>query len=584
VADAAALAAGGADAPAFEDTTLACLSASVILQNAVDGCICGAGRTPAWVVPTLVATSVAAAAVRVLGAGAAVKRGADHADGLKLAVAMGKRVLFSANNLLLCADLPAKQVTAAVAAGGAAAAALGAALAAFLGDARLGAATRRAAGALAGAAPDAPLAERRARLAPPHDALPAAVVALSAILDAAPALPPGGPWAARDGTGLWGGSLAALSALLGHNGREPPAAMLLPGPPALVADPAAEGAHAFAALAQLAARGAPGHRAGGALFRVHEVAALQRALNTGWTHAADCAAQVVAVAAGGAALRAMLASEARRACDARTTPVDTATAVFLARLQLAAAAGLSAPGAPPGARLAWAVGGFGLAADALARACNLARAEPEQPSVVAMRCFAQAAAMMEELEEVEAERGSLARALAASGCCRLTARYVADTGAPGEPGAADALLGACWSWVAPGVGAAGRRAAGRRRAAEIRAWSRLPAAAAPAALARLAEDFEALEAPLCAELDDQWSAETTRAAATRAAAALLGCSNLLCRATAGLRRAEAKPLFRTQRCSKCLVTRHCSAECQRADWRAGLRRVCGVLVAERAAG
>jgi hypothetical protein len=59
---------------------------------------------------------------------------------------------------------------------------------------------------------------------------------------------------------------------------------------------------------------------------------------------------------------------------------------------------------------------------------------------------------------------------------------------------------------------------------------------------------------------------------------------VLCAATAGLTRADAKALFRFQRCSICMAPRYCSAKCQAADWRAGHKAVCRALAAEREAG
>jgi hypothetical protein len=56
-----------------------------------------------------------------------------------------------------------------------------------------------------------------------------------------------------------------------------------------------------------------------------------------------------------------------------------------------------------------------------------------------------------------------------------------------------------------------------------------------------------------------------------------------CARTAGLTRADAKALFPPKRCSRCLVARYCSAECQGADWRAGHKLVCRELAAEREA-
>jgi hypothetical protein len=89
---------------------------------------------------------------------------------------------------------------------------------------------------------------------------------------------------------------------------------------------------------------------------------------------------------------------------------------------------------------------------------------------------------------------------------------------------------------------------------------------------RLCESLERDEAP------------AARLAAARAVAEHLGCGNLRCAHTAGLRRADAKALFPPKRCSRCQVLRYCSAESQAADWRAGHKDVSCALSAERESG
>jgi hypothetical protein len=99
-----------------------------------------------------------------------------------------------------------------------------------------------------------------------------------------------------------------------------------------------------------------------------------------------------------------------------------------------------------------------------------------------------------------------------------------------------------------------------------------------------AEALAALEAPL-REVCVRDEAPALRRAAVRAAAQHFGSSNVLCAAAAAqsLTRADAKALFQAQRCSRCMVARHCSDECQGADWAAGHKSVCRELAAELAA-
>jgi hypothetical protein len=97
-----------------------------------------------------------------------------------------------------------------------------------------------------------------------------------------------------------------------------------------------------------------------------------------------------------------------------------------------------------------------------------------------------------------------------------------------------------------------------------------------------ADTLKAIEAPLREDFECD-EAPALRRAAARAAAQHFGCSNVLCAATAGLTRADARALFRAQRCSRCMIARYCSAECQGADWAAGHKSVCRALAAEREA-
>ncbi len=95
-----------------------------------------------------------------------------------------------------------------------------------------------------------------------------------------------------------------------------------------------------------------------------------------------------------------------------------------------------------------------------------------------------------------------------------------------------------------------------------------------------AAKFAEVEARLC-ESFERDKAPAARLAAARAVAEHFGCGNLRCARTAGLRRADAKALFPPKRCSRCLVLRYCSAECQAADWRAGHNDVCRALAPSR---
>ena len=50
-----------------------------------------------------------------------------------------------------------------------------------------------------------------------------------------------------------------------------------------------------------------------------------------------------------------------------------------------------------------------------------------------------------------------------------------------------------------------------------------------------------------------------------------GCCNLRCTDWEGERKLK--------KCQQCLASRYCSPECQKADWRAGHKRVCTLLAA-----
>ncbi|PSC70146.1 hypothetical protein C2E20_6390 isoform B [Micractinium conductrix] len=70
------------------------------------------------------------------------------------------------------------------------------------------------------------------------------------------------------------------------------------------------------------------------------------------------------------------------------------------------------------------------------------------------------------------------------------------------------------------------------------------------------------------------------AASVRTLASARRCGNMRCVEVAGASDASL-PL---RMCSVCRVPRYCSEQCQHADWRAGHRRLCRQLAAERAAG
>ena len=117
---------------------------------------------------------------------------------------------------------------------------------------------------------------------------------------------------------------------------------------------------------------------------------------------------------------------------------------------------------------------------------------------------------------------------------------------------------------------------------------------APAGWAPLEADWAALERdvlaplqPLAAGCVERAQAATTEAAGGEEGLALdraralatLRCANVRCRNLAGAAEADV----RGRKCSGCFVVRYCGAACQQADWRAGHKRVCASLKAERAA-
>ncbi|EFN51388.1 hypothetical protein CHLNCDRAFT_141006 [Chlorella variabilis] len=67
------------------------------------------------------------------------------------------------------------------------------------------------------------------------------------------------------------------------------------------------------------------------------------------------------------------------------------------------------------------------------------------------------------------------------------------------------------------------------------------------------------------------------------AAAARGCAYLACASLGGEGGAEAGQGGGSRRCSGCRVAWYCGTECSHADWRAGHKRVCKALAAERVA-
>ncbi|KAL4439766.1 hypothetical protein ABPG75_002767 [Micractinium tetrahymenae] len=102
----------------------------------------------------------------------------------------------------------------------------------------------------------------------------------------------------------------------------------------------------------------------------------------------------------------------------------------------------------------------------------------------------------------------------------------------------------------------------------------------PALLRRLAPPAEAL----AAALQDWWALPEQVAAAwleAAQAAAARSCANLRCPNLGLEGGAAAGEGAGCTRCAGCRVLYYCGMACQRADWRAGHRKVCGELAAER---
>ncbi|KAL4439786.1 hypothetical protein ABPG75_002787 [Micractinium tetrahymenae] len=102
----------------------------------------------------------------------------------------------------------------------------------------------------------------------------------------------------------------------------------------------------------------------------------------------------------------------------------------------------------------------------------------------------------------------------------------------------------------------------------------------PAMLRRLLPPAETLAAAL-----QEWWARPEQVAAARLeaaqAAAVRSCANLRC-ANLGLEGgAAAGEGVGCRRCSGCRISYYCGTACQNADWRAGHRKVCSELAAER---
>jgi hypothetical protein len=459
---------------------------------------------------------------------------------------------------------------------GVVAAALGAATARALGEPRLEALTRGAGAALAGAPVGLARVGAMDELPPerPVDA-PSVAIALLALAQRLSAAAP----LASDGAGMATALAVAIpDLLLAWRATDPGVGIVQPQDFAAMAQLASGFKSLFFAAKGLLVEEEQDGEEGGERDDLEEPSV--DALPAPEWHAA--------VLAGAAAARALLdaAAAAGAAAAHPTSPVDHGLAVR-ALLFMAA----SAPGA---AAALWAApGGLSALRDAARALCAAAPPAGREPVGAYVDA---AAAILHGSFGAHNRLGAFPRLLAASGAARELALHAAARYRESAAGGGDRrcissgigelkfsdrlaihlLVETCWAAAAgakePALaaplflahGATTEPAEAYRTAAE--------------AYEALAADYGAREAQLCAAFERD-AAPALRAAAAHAAAAFLCCSNVDCARTAGLRRPEDRALVPAKRCSRCLVARYCSAECQATDWRAGQKDVCRALAA-----